>query len=259
MPLPPQLGRLIEEAKKTALENVGGAFNRATQRVMEREAASGAHLTGGQIRAAVECLCDAEARLAQFTTEIKRLLAAAGHAPNSDDQRALIDLYSGVTEHLMTEVGRRGDLAPQSNFTERGIMLQQLGAEIQKVRRRCRNEFETILMECGNSRQNPTISIVYNVSGPNARVNTGSVDMSTNTVKMGETQFFADLRQKIATIPDEAERRRLLEEFELLQTQKGKGGLAATYLKFVEHTANHMTLLGPFLPALSQWIQRVAG
>jgi hypothetical protein len=157
----------------------------------------------------------------------------------------------------MREVGHRGDLVPQGGVVDRGIALRQLSAEIVKVRRRCKNEMETVLLEYGNSRQSPTISIVNNVSGPNARVNTGSVDISTNTVKMDETQFFADLRQKITTISDELARQRLLEEFELLQTQKEKSGLAATYLKFVAHAADHMTLLGPFLPALAVWIQHL--
>ena len=137
----------------------------------------------------------------------------------------------------------------------RNMIVTQLGAELVKVRKKCRNEFETVLLESANSAQGPAVSIVYNLVGANSRVNSGTIDASTNTISVSDTQLFSDLRRAIMEIAEESARQRLLSEADALQSQTEKQGRGSAYLNFIKHAANHITILTPFLPALAQWAQ----
>ncbi len=87
------------------------------------------------------------------------------------------------------------------------------------------------------------------VSGDNARVNIGSTDNSKNTVNHGA--LFSEIVAAIErSVP--GERGTVLVEAvrEMEQTQ-GTAGYAAAYQRFIGLAADHMTLIVPFLPALT--------
>lgn len=88
------------------------------------------------------------------------------------------------------------------------------------------------------------------VSGPNARVNVGSTDNSTNLV--GSSAVFGELQAAIKTgISDEAAREVLLGVVKEMQDSHGTDGFIGAYQRFMGAAANHMTVLAPFLPALA--------
>jgi hypothetical protein len=93
-----------------------------------------------------------------------------------------------------------------------------------------------------------------NVSGPNARVNLQSTDRSTNAVVSGNS-VFNQLHQAVNDgVADEGERVRLntlISEMEKAIDQKS---FTAGYQAFITSAANHMTILTPMLPALTQLI-----
>jgi hypothetical protein len=89
------------------------------------------------------------------------------------------------------------------------------------------------------------------VSGMNARVNVNSNDHSHNVIVADNA--FAELKYKIKSdVSDTEDRNRLLTAIEDMQKHRNdRAGFAAAYQKFITSAANHMTLIAPFLPAIT--------
>lgn len=91
------------------------------------------------------------------------------------------------------------------------------------------------------------------VSGPNARVNVGSNDHSTNISHQGDV--FGDIRQAVKVgVREEAKRAEILAAIDEAERTKGTGGFLTAYQKVISIAADHIGLLGPFLPALTALI-----
>lgn len=102
----------------------------------------------------------------------------------------------------------------------------------------------------------PSGPTVYNITGPNARVNINSTDLSANVVNMTTETLFAELRKTLSEgISDEDRRTTLLAKVADLEESRGKPTFTASYRAFIAAAADHMTLLGPFIPALAQLLQ----
>jgi hypothetical protein len=97
----------------------------------------------------------------------------------------------------------------------------------------------------------PTIhsQTVYNLHGNNSRVYHSSQDQSNNVINEANADVFEVLRQLISEkVTDNTQLLNLLSEME---QSKGQSGYLAKYTTFIANAANHMTLLAPFIPALS--------
>ena len=92
----------------------------------------------------------------------------------------------------------------------------------------------------------------YNVSGSNARLNINSHDHSTNTIAFGDAQVFADLRKVLteSSIAD-GERAKLFAAIEAMANARGTTSFLDRYKDFTAMAANHMTIIAPFIPALT--------
>lgn len=90
-----------------------------------------------------------------------------------------------------------------------------------------------------------------NVSGTNARVTFGN-DFSVNHASVNTVQDAIQAVQ--AQVEDLEARARLVEALEAFDRAKEPAGRAATYQAVIASAANHMTVLAPFLPALSQML-----
>ena len=98
--------------------------------------------------------------------------------------------------------------------------------------------------------------IVYNITGPNARVNINSTDLSANIVNISPENLFTELRRVLQSgVADEARRAALLRRVDDLEQSKGKAAFVSKYRDFVAAAADHMTLLAPFIPALAQLLK----
>ena len=100
-------------------------------------------------------------------------------------------------------------------------------------------------------------SQVYNVHGPNARINVNSQDQSTNVSFAGNTSVFAAAQGAIAgaSMPD-ADRQEILTRLRDLEAAAGTQTFVERYQQFITAAANHMTVLAPFLPAITQLLHR---
>jgi hypothetical protein len=93
-----------------------------------------------------------------------------------------------------------------------------------------------------------------NVSGPNSRVNISSHDQSVNIVHEGAV--FDDLKKALARgIADEMERDKLLRLAEELSAQTKRPGFGEAYQRFIAASANHMTIITPFIPLLAAFFR----
>jgi hypothetical protein len=94
-------------------------------------------------------------------------------------------------------------------------------------------------------------NFMFHVSGANARVNVNSHDQSHN-VAIGDS-VFAELKNKIKSdVSDDEDRSRLLTAIESMQERvNDRPAFATAYQKFIASAANHMTLIAPFLPAIT--------
>jgi hypothetical protein len=106
----------------------------------------------------------------------------------------------------------------------------------------------------------PSPQTVYNVTGSNARINIQSTDSSTNIVNVDAPTLFMKMKQVVnESVEDEATRVRILETVEAMESTTGQPGFIGKYNEFVASAANHMTVLGPFLPALGEILVKALG
>ena len=98
-------------------------------------------------------------------------------------------------------------------------------------------------------------TVIYNLTGPNSRFNINSVDSSTNVISQAPSELFEALRVAIQSrIPAGKAQQDLLDTAADLEQETGKPGFAQRYSHFMALAANHMEVLAPFIPALTQML-----
>jgi hypothetical protein len=98
---------------------------------------------------------------------------------------------------------------------------------------------------------------VYHVYGHQPRWNTNSTDNSVNIVNVSTEQVFANLRQQITErVPAGEEQADILERLSALEQEQGRPSFGKRYSDFIASAANHMTLIAPFIPALTEILSR---
>jgi hypothetical protein len=103
------------------------------------------------------------------------------------------------------------------------------------------------------ARKEPQVNQVFNLHGPNARVNIDSTDNSTNIVHQGVP--FSELRKALESgVSDGVERTAILQRLSDLEAVPDRESGAKGYQAFIAAAANHMTLITPYLPALEHWV-----
>lgn len=94
-------------------------------------------------------------------------------------------------------------------------------------------------------------STVYNLTGNNPRVNIHSQDHSVN-VLVNETNVFEELKVTIDKhVSNTDEKTKLLRQVDELKSTKNTTKFTETYKEFITLASNHMTLIAPFIPALT--------
>ena len=95
----------------------------------------------------------------------------------------------------------------------------------------------------------------YNLNGPNPRINIDSIDLSINV--SNSDRIFTELRKAIESgIEDSKLRAELLAKTTEAEQAVGTRGFMKKYSDLIALGANHMTVLGPFIPALTQLLSQ---
>lgn len=96
---------------------------------------------------------------------------------------------------------------------------------------------------------------VFSISGDNARVYIKSQDRSVNVNSLAPAEVFDELRNIVSEeVRDLKERSILLSKINELEETKGTTSFVQKYSEFISLAADHLTLLTPILPALTQWL-----
>jgi hypothetical protein len=102
----------------------------------------------------------------------------------------------------------------------------------------------------------------YNLTGANPRVNIGSYDASHNVVfhSGDHRELFDRIRDAVQDgVTDLKERDSVLEAVSAMEHAVGAPTFIEQYTRFVGIIADHITLITPFIPALTQLISQRAG
>jgi hypothetical protein len=98
------------------------------------------------------------------------------------------------------------------------------------------------------------MNITYNLTGENPRVNINSTDYSINSTNAGP--IFGHLVEAIRTgVPDQGLRNQLIGKTRDLESAiADKQRYLQLYKEFMAVVADHVTVIGPFIPALAQYL-----
>jgi hypothetical protein len=97
--------------------------------------------------------------------------------------------------------------------------------------------------------------VIYNVTGPNARVNINSTDMSGNVVNVTSETLFVQLRQAVeGAVANPDRRSTILKTVDEMEQAAGSRTFGEKYRAFISSAADHITVLSPFIPALTQML-----
>jgi len=104
-----------------------------------------------------------------------------------------------------------------------------------------------------NEEKYKSIINVYNASGPNSRININSKDNSKNYYNDTDL-LFEELKLALAGIVEEEIKEKSFQILEKLNSSKRTSSYLTNYQDFISILANHMTVIAPFIPALTQLI-----
>jgi hypothetical protein len=160
--------------------------------------------------------------LQKFIDEVKSLVESLGHVPWA--VRRMIDVFENQLR-LLASVQKTLDLLKQTNLYK----IENGEAPVEKK--------EGI-----------------NIGHISGKVNINSTDNSIN-VSIESSSIFSGLRDAInAAEMDPRQKAQLLGKVEEMQQAEGSAGFIEKYKEFVQNAANHMTVVSPFIPALTSLI-----
>jgi hypothetical protein len=104
-----------------------------------------------------------------------------------------------------------------------------------------------------NNEQYKSTTNVFNVNGHNSRVNINSIDNSVNSIDTCN-DLFEEIKQELNKIKDVTIKTKSLEMIKELEETKNTKAFGTKYQKFIEILSNHISIISPFIPALTRLI-----
>jgi hypothetical protein len=94
-------------------------------------------------------------------------------------------------------------------------------------------------------------NITYNLSGAGSRVNINSTDSSVNLISTEVSKVFTQVSEAVSRIPDPSARSEIALAVDEMEKAHGSSNFLQKYQAFITSAANHMTILGPIIPAVA--------
>ncbi|HEV2197156.1 MAG TPA: hypothetical protein VGR55_16345 [Candidatus Acidoferrum sp.] len=269
-----------DEVKKKVGEFVAKAYASALSRVTSEHDEKLANLREqlglrGLSHSSVMDRGSAQLRAEMVTKLLRARAEAAAEAYEmygTLDKEAAETIVREISEiHAQLVTAIKGSAAHQaqaiSSNTGSDFYAGQLGArnfasEVERLSTPALNEIACDLERRQHlAKPNPEPSkttIVYHVYGHNPRWNFNSKDNSVNTVTLTNEQLFSQLKQRIvAEVPQGEELTALLGRIDALEHAQNTPSFGQRYTEFIAAAANHMTLIAPFIPALTELLQKI--
>jgi hypothetical protein len=134
--------------------------------------------------------------------------------------------------------------------------LQLLGQNVGMQHNEVRTQIDRRRFMQKKAEGNTSIT-VYHVQGNNNRWLTNSQDHSVNVITQSSDQIFANLRQEIESkVPAGDEQKDILGRLSALEQAHNSPSIVQRYTEFIAAAANHMQLIAPFIPALTEMLQK---
>jgi hypothetical protein len=164
----------------------------------------------------------------------------------------VMNLKDGLLNHAtqtVSDVDRGGAFTPEQ-FAEH-------------LKGECRVSRTSVTVAVERHRLKPKessgMNVIYQVSG-HGRMNINSTDNSVNIINVSREEIFTKLRQEIATgVPAGEQQGEILTRLSELEAAQNSPSFALRYVDFINTAANHMTLILPFVPALTEMMRNVLG
>jgi hypothetical protein len=168
-----------------------------------------------------------------------------------------VDELMGLADTMIinaakTSAATNNSTLPSGHFPE--LVRSECGVSRASVR--VQIERRRLMRE---KKEQPSSSVtnVYHVHGNNPRWNVNSADHSVNVMTTSHEQIFSDLRTQITSgLPAGDEQKDILEKLSALEQEKEARPFAQRYSEFISVAANHMALIAPFIPALTEMLQK---
>jgi hypothetical protein len=110
-------------------------------------------------------------------------------------------------------------------------------------------------LQSSSARNSSVVGNTFNLTGPHSRLNVQSHDQSTSVIIQNTENVFAEIRQTLENgIGSEEVLTEILGKLAELEEAKGTTSFMQKYQAFIASAANHMSLIAPFLPALTQML-----
>jgi hypothetical protein len=184
---------------------------------------------------------------------------AYGLPCDHDAERALRSTASQSAAGSIANV--RGDLSVTRHHLGQGVpwhleIEREMGTAVKEAI--AEMHMQSAIVQNALPKASASVGHTITVQGPNSRVNVNSVDNSVNVIQQGLS--FSELRKAIdAGVSDAFERATIQERLtELEQAADQKSGWEK-YAAFMAVTADHMTVILPFLPFLHDYIAKLFG
>jgi hypothetical protein len=146
--------------------------------------------------------------------------------------------------------GTHNPLADYALFTpeEQLFWHQQVGYVISR--------YNAHMQAIEGARPQQPSSVIYDVSGTNARVNISSTDSSVNVVRVDVAEVFNQLRGVLVNIENEKDREVISKSIDDMESAYGSPDFLSRYKGFVSLAAVHVAVFAPFLPALTNLLSQ---
>jgi hypothetical protein len=110
-----------------------------------------------------------------------------------------------------------------------------------------------VVRESDYKMKNESKNVNYTIQGDNSRININSIDKSVNISTIEIKNLFENIKSTLTkNIKSSAELEIIIEKLDDLKESVGTNSFTAKYNNFIQSVAAHMTIIAPFLPALSQ-------
>lgn len=119
--------------------------------------------------------------------------------------------------------------------------------QISYVILRCKAYLESL----DEQQPRPPQNITLVASGTNARQYFNSADSSVNVIGAEASEVFDRLRERLDQFEDEIEREEIATAIDNMESAYGSDDFQSRYKEFMALMADHVTVFGPFLPALA--------
>lgn len=242
-----------DSAYSAALSISMTEFEEAIHRVQMELSAKGTVMSG--------TMSDAAARL--YGKQIDDLVLARLHGllEGYELYRVLLDdqLAASTIAEVMDLRDTQISDTRKSPPIIRGPLLPGIFAEL--VLNKCKVSCASVNVEIQRRRLTPkkasAMNITYQLIGHGSRVNVNSTDNSVNVV-ISESELFSKIRKQIAEkVPLDQERDLILEKVTALEKEPDSRSRWERYTELIAVAANHMTILGPFIPALTEFVGKI--